>query len=189
MSDTCRYDIAQNGRYRTILLTLRVISYIPAMYHIFSKCFDSQDFLSHGSHLIFVKSCPLLVRVFMVKICLNVNKICFMPYSIILWILQTIFLLVTLRTILAIFPQVWDHITKTVFSKYFFCFLLQTPGCLVTCVFCVTNCGMPKRALVQLLHGQINLDIWRGKSDIEQWKTDIRHAVFLFWSNIEYQDG
>ena len=29
MSDTCRYDIAQNGRYRTISLTLRVISYIP----------------------------------------------------------------------------------------------------------------------------------------------------------------
>ena len=30
MSDTCHYDIAQNGRYRTISLTLRVISYIPA---------------------------------------------------------------------------------------------------------------------------------------------------------------
>ena len=29
MSDTCRYDIAQNGRYRTISLTLRVILYIP----------------------------------------------------------------------------------------------------------------------------------------------------------------
>ena len=26
----CRYDIAQNGRYRTISLTLRVILYIPA---------------------------------------------------------------------------------------------------------------------------------------------------------------
>ena len=31
MSDTCRYDIAQNGRYRTISLTLRVISHISAM--------------------------------------------------------------------------------------------------------------------------------------------------------------
>ena len=29
MLDTCRYDIAQNGGYRTILLPLRVISYIP----------------------------------------------------------------------------------------------------------------------------------------------------------------
>ena len=37
-------------------------------------------------------------------------------------ILQIIIFKVTLRTILAIFPQVWDHITQTVFSKYFFLF-------------------------------------------------------------------
>ena len=35
-------------------------------------------------------------------------------------ILQTIFFKVTLRTIEAIFAQVRDHITKTVFSKYIF---------------------------------------------------------------------
>ena len=48
---------------------------------------------------------------------------------------------------------------QTVFSKYFFCFLLQTPGCLRTCVFGVTNCLIPKRASVQLLQGQMNLDL------------------------------
>ena len=37
-------------------------------------------------------------------------------------ILQIIIFKVTLRTISAIFPQVWDHITKTVFSKYFLLF-------------------------------------------------------------------
>ena len=37
-------------------------------------------------------------------------------------ILQINFFKVTLRTIKAILPQVWDHITKTVFSKYFFLF-------------------------------------------------------------------
>ena len=30
----------------------------------------------------------------------------------------------------------------------FFCFLLETPGCLETCVFGVTNCSMPKPAMV-----------------------------------------
>ena len=35
----------------------------------------------------------------------------------------------------------------------------QNPGCLVTCVFGVTNCLMPKRASVQLVHGQMNLDL------------------------------
>ena len=33
------------------------------------------------------------------------------------------------------------------------CFLLYPPGCLGTCVFGVTNYVMPKRALVQPLHG------------------------------------
>ena len=32
-------------------------------------------------------------------------------------IFQIIFLKVTLGTILAIFPEVWDHITKTVYPK------------------------------------------------------------------------
>ena len=31
MSDTSRYDIAQNGRYQPISLTLRVLSYIPVV--------------------------------------------------------------------------------------------------------------------------------------------------------------
>ena len=61
--------------------------------------------------------------------------------------------------ILATVSQIWDKITKTIFSQYFFCFLLQNPGCLLTCVFGVTNYVMPKWASVQLLHGQINLDL------------------------------
>ena len=37
--------------------------------------------------------------------------------------------------------------------------LLQISECLGTCVFSVTNCVMPKRAFVQLLHGQMKLDL------------------------------
>ena len=48
------------------------------------------------------------------------------------------------------------------FSKYFFGFLFLTQGCLRTCVFGVTNCVMPKRVSVQLLHGQMNLDLSTG---------------------------
>ena len=55
------------------------------MYHIFSKLFDSQDLWPHltWSYLFsfLSKVVRLLVCVFMVKISLNVNKICFMPYS------------------------------------------------------------------------------------------------------------
>ena len=52
-----------------------------SIYHILSKLFDPQDLISHGSHLIFVKSCALLICVVMVKISLNFNKVCFMLYS------------------------------------------------------------------------------------------------------------
>ena len=56
-----------------------------SMYHIFSKLFDSQDFWSHLTWpdltSILSKVVGLLVRVFMVKISLNFNKICCMPYS------------------------------------------------------------------------------------------------------------
>ena len=48
------------------------------------------------------------------------------------------------------------------FSKYFFCFQLYTPGCLGIYVFGVTNCIMPKRASVQLLHGQMKLAVTFG---------------------------
>ena len=55
------------------------------MYHIFFKLFDSQDLWPHLTwpHLtsFLSKVVWLLVRVFMVKISLNFNKICFMPYS------------------------------------------------------------------------------------------------------------
>ena len=37
-----------------------------------------------------------------------------------------LFLKITVPTILAIFPQIWDHITKTILSKYFlFVFYLK----------------------------------------------------------------
>ena len=62
---------------------------LNSMYHEFSKLFDSQDLIAHGSHLIFVKSCQLLVCVLMVKMSPNFNKICFMPYSTTLSIKQT----------------------------------------------------------------------------------------------------
>ena len=60
---------------------------------------------------------------------------------------------------------------KQFFLNIFFCFLLQTPGCLVTCLFGVTNCVMPKRALVQLLHSQMNLDILQnaGQNTSNGW--------------------
>ena len=48
---------------------------LNSMYHIFSMLFDSQDLISHGSHLIFVKSCLLFVCVFMVQINLKFYKI------------------------------------------------------------------------------------------------------------------
>ena len=51
---------------------------------------------------------------------------------------------------------------KQFFLNIFFCFILQTPGCLVTCVFGVTNFVMPKWASVQLLHGQMNLDVYNS---------------------------
>ena len=50
---------------------------LNSMYHMFSKVFDSQDLTFP---LIYVKSCPT-VRVCMVKISQNFNKICFMPCS------------------------------------------------------------------------------------------------------------
>ena len=55
------------------------------MYHIFSKLFNSQDLWPHLTwrHLtpFLSKVVRLLVRVFKVKISLNFNKICFIPYS------------------------------------------------------------------------------------------------------------
>ena len=42
------------------------------------------------------------------------------------------------------FPQIWDHIFKTVFPKQFFCFLFLTLGCIKTCANCVTKCVTDK---------------------------------------------
>ena len=46
-------------------------------------------------------------------------------------------------------------------SKYIFLLLFSTLNCkcLGTCVFGIKNCVMPKQASVQLLHGQMKLDI------------------------------
>ena len=60
---------------------------------------------------------------------------------------------------------------KNSFSKIFlFCFLHQAPGCLRTCVFGVTNCVMHNRAPVQLLHGQMKLDVHIDIPNIRKWK-------------------
>ena len=53
----------------------------------------------------------------------------------------------------------WDHITTPVFSKYFFLFSSLNSRMSWNICFFVTNCVMLKRASVQLLHGQMNLDI------------------------------
>ena len=48
------------------------------------------------------------------------------------------FVKVVLWTNEAIFPQIRDHIFKTVFPKqFFFCFLFEAQECLETCVNCV----------------------------------------------------
>ena len=70
-------------------------------------------------------------------------------------ILQIIIFKVTLRTILAIFPQVWDLITRTVFSKYFF-------------LFSILNSRMSK-----------NMYIWRHK--LCNSKTGVGQS--FTWSN------
>ena len=69
-----------------------------------------------------------------------------------------------------------------VFSKHFFCFLLETPGCLQTCVFGVTNYVMPKRASVQLLHGQMILDLltWRSSITRVQCRLDCCDLYWIF---------
>ena len=58
---------------------------LDSMFHIFSNLFDSQDLWSHLTWpdltSCLSKVVRLLVCVFMVKISLNFNKVCFMPYS------------------------------------------------------------------------------------------------------------
>ena len=51
------------------------------------------------------------------------------------------------------------HYQNKFFLPFLFCFLLKAPGFLETCVNCVINCVMPKRASVQSLHGQMKLDV------------------------------
>ena len=55
------------------------------------------------------------------------------------------------------------HKSETILSKHFFFiyvfFYSKLQETLGTCVNCVTNCVTPKRASVQLLHGQMKLDL------------------------------
>ena len=57
------------------------------------------------------------------------------------------------------------HKSETILSeeekilKLYFCFLLGAPGCIETCLNCVTNFVTPKRALDRLLHGPMKLDL------------------------------
>ena len=68
------------------------------------------------------------------------------------------------------------HEENKIYGKFWH--IICTPnqdvlGCLGTCVFGVTNCVIPKRASVQLLHGPMNLDILtetlQKKFRIEIW--------------------
>ena len=51
------------------------------------------------------------------------------------------FFKVTLWTNIAILPQTWDHISKTVFLTFFF--YIKAQNCLETCVKCTWNCLTP----------------------------------------------
>ena len=77
----------------------------------FSKQFSLKIFFC------FLLSTPKRLETFVkcVKKCVTAKI-----YPIKVRILQIIIFKVTLRTILAIFPKVWDHITKTVFFKFLF---------------------------------------------------------------------
>ena len=83
----------------------------------------------------------------------------------------------------------------TRFPKQFFFFnikffLLLTPGCLGTCVFGVTNCVMPKRAPVQLLHGQIKLYVsiqvtnLYKENQIQDFITNFYHTIRFSYQNL-----
>ena len=77
-------------------------------------------------------------------------------------ILQTIFFKVILRTILAMFPQVWHHITKTVFSNYFFL------------LFSILNSKL-----------SMNMCIWRHKL----WNDKTGVGPTFTWSNEPWYIG
>ena len=52
------------------------------------------------------------------------------------------------------------HYQNSFFLNNLFSFVFQAPECVETCVFGVTSCEIPKQASVQLLHGQMNLDLY-----------------------------
>ena len=82
---------------------------------IFGRFWGQKQFFWQISETIFSKQFPLVhffVSTLDSKMSRNI-------YPMKVRILQTMFFKVTLRTIQAIFPQVCDHITKTVFSKKF----------------------------------------------------------------------
>ena len=53
------------------------------------------------------------------------------------------FFQVSLWTNIAILPQTWDQISKTVFPTLSFCFLFKAWNCLETSVKCLWNCKSP----------------------------------------------
>ena len=61
-----------------------------------------------------------------------------------------------------IFLQFFTNLRSHYENRFFlyFSFLTLNPRCLGTCVNCVTNYVKTKRALVQLLHGQMKLDLY-----------------------------
>ena len=69
---------------------------------------------------------------------------------------------------LSSFTYNFGHFSTSLRPDYHNIFLLQTPGCLVTCAFGVINCVMPKRASVQLFHGQMNLDLTKTHSCVKE---------------------
>ena len=62
------------------------------------------------------------------------------------------------------FPQIWDHIIKTVFlHNFFFLFVFQAPGYQETYVNGVTNCKTSKRAMAHFYLVKWSLINWPNK--------------------------
>ena len=72
------------------------------------------------------------------------NWIWFQVFKFLCFYFLHFFFKVTLWTNIAILPEIWDHIFKTVFPKLFFvCFLFKAQNCLEICVNCAGKCVMP----------------------------------------------
>ena len=84
------------------------------------------------------------------KNCLE-KKVCFQVFKFYVFLLFfALFFMVSLWTKIAILPQTWDHISRTILLTLFFCILFKAQNCLETCVKCVWNCVMPLFTLFEV---------------------------------------